>query len=130
MSTTDGGMKTDWRERLRLIGKEGFIRAEMMRLGFWPPSEEVAQQAAGAEAELRLLYDELARLRGQLNDIDAEIRNAEDIPRLLAEIRRRRIERVRAERARKRAERERLRQLITAYDRAGLPPAYVRKDEG
>ncbi len=34
------------RQRLKEIGKDAFIREEMVRLGFWPPSPEIAEQSA------------------------------------------------------------------------------------
>src|SRR3712207_1193970 len=117
MSNQESETKLNWREHLRLIGKEGFTRAEMIRLGFWPPSEEVAQQAEAAEAELRELYDELAKLRGRLGEVEAELKEVEDIPKLIAAIRKRRIERVRTERARKRVEREKQREEKQRKDR-------------
>src|SRR5688572_29565905 len=98
-------MQTNWRVHLRLIGKQGFIRAEMIRLGFWPPSEAIAQQAASAEAQLGKLYDELAELREELDVVETAIRESQDVSKLLTEIRRRRIERVWEERARKKVER-------------------------
>ena len=90
-------MKSDWRRRLREIGKDAYIREEMTRLGFWPPSEEAARDAAAAEARLRTLYEELAAARKDLGAVEAEIAAAGDMPALLQEIRRRRIERVRAD---------------------------------
>lgn len=99
-------MTGEQRERFRLVGKAAFIREEMTRLGFWPPSPEAAAKAAVAEAELKSLYEDLAILRTDLGKVEGEIAAAEDVPKLLAEIRRRRIERVRAERAVKKAERE------------------------
>jgi RNA-directed DNA polymerase len=78
----------------------------MTRLGFWPPSDDVAAQAKEAEEQLSVLYKELARLKGDLAQVETEIGAAEDIPYLLQEIRRKRIERVRTERAKKKEERK------------------------
>lgn len=83
----------------------GVIREEMTRLGFWPPNEEVGRQAAEAMAELRVRYSELAELRDQLNRLEKEVGDAQNVTAMIAEIRKRRIERVRAEREVKRAER-------------------------
>jgi retron-type reverse transcriptase len=92
-------MTTGWRERMQRIGKMGFIREEMERLGFWPPNPQVAEQAAEAEKQLAVLYRELTKLQGDLADIQTQIKDAGDVEKLLQEIRKRRIERVRAERA-------------------------------
>lgn len=93
------------RQRLKEIGKDAYIREEMVRLGFWPPSPEIAEQSAEAERKLRPLYDELVAVRRELDGVETEIRQSGDVPVLLAEIRRKRIERVRSARAVKKAER-------------------------
>ena len=77
--------KAYWRDRVREVGLEGVIREEMARLGFWPPSEEVAQQAAASLAALRVRYEELSELRDQLSRIERELGDAENIVALLAE---------------------------------------------
>jgi RNA-directed DNA polymerase len=117
-SESKGGMIANWREQLRLLGKDAFVRQEMTRLGFWPPSSDVAREAEEAEAHLRVIYDELKGLRQRLGDLEAQIRDAEDVPKLLAEIRRKRIERVRAKRAQQKAERAQERAAARERDRA------------
>ena len=108
MSGTNPGdgqeMQANWRSRLKEIGKQAFVREEMERLGFWPPANGVTERAQAAEAELKTLYVELRKAREELTGLDTQIRLAGDIPKLLLEIRRRRIERVRAERERRKAE--------------------------
>lgn len=111
-------MNAEQRERLKQVGRQQFIREEMTRLGFWPPNEEVAQKAESAEAELKVLYEEMAGLRGDLSKVEGEIAGSEDIPRLLAEVRRKRIERVRAARAQSKIERENERTQKREDDRA------------
>ncbi|MES2462448.1 MAG: reverse transcriptase family protein [Armatimonadota bacterium] len=98
-------MNAEQRTRLKQLGKVAFIRDEMTRLGYWPPSAEVAARSSEAESKLKPLYEELVRVRTELDSVSAEIAIAGDIPALLAEVRRRRIERVRAERAVKKVER-------------------------
>ncbi|BDI30335.1 reverse transcriptase [Capsulimonas corticalis] len=98
-------MNSEQRKQLAAIGKSAFVREEMVRLGFWPPSPEVAELAAGAEKELRVYYDEMIALRTELNGVEAKIAEAGNIPALLAEVRRKRIERVRAERIARRERR-------------------------
>ena len=99
-------MNTQQRARLKEVGKSAFVREEMTRLGYWPPTPETAQQTQEAEAALRPLYDELVRARTELDSLNTEITQMGDIPALLAQIRRNRIDRVRAERAQKKIERE------------------------
>lgn len=110
-------MNSEQRERLRRVGRDQFIREEMTRLGFWPPDEETAQKAAAAEKELKVLYEELANARDELSKTDKEIGELSDIPKLLGEIRRKRIERVRGERARRKVEREKERAEKREEDR-------------
>lgn len=97
--------KAYWRQRVREIGLEGAIREEMHRFGFWPPNAEVAQQASAALVELRVRYGELADLRDELSRVETELGDVQNIAALIADIRRRRIERVRAERLTRRAAR-------------------------
>jgi len=91
-------MNAEQKKRYQQVGKPAFIREEMTRLGFWPPSPEVAEQAAATEHQLRALYNELALAQTDLSAVEARIAEAGDIPKLLLEVRRKRIERVRAER--------------------------------
>ncbi len=95
-------MNAEQKKRYQQVGKQAFIREEMTRLGFWPPSPEVAAQAAETEQQLKALYAELAQVQTDLAAVEAQIAEAGDIPKLLQEVRRRRIERVRAERAARR----------------------------
>jgi RNA-directed DNA polymerase len=113
----DMSMRSDWRQRLKLIGKDAFIREEMTRLGFWPPDEATRQRAEAAESELKLLYEELAKLRAELAPVEEQLSAAQDVAKLLEEIRRRRIERVRAKREERRKERARKRKARQARDR-------------
>src|SRR5436305_1496228 len=116
MSETSPEARTDWRVRMKQIGKRAFIREEMMRLRFWPPNEEVAEKQAELLTRLRVRYDELAELRDELDRLDLEIAQAKDIPGLLKEIRKRRIERVRAARAARREEQARRQEERRAQD--------------
>jgi hypothetical protein len=111
-------MNAEQRSRLKQLGKVAFIRDEMTRLGYWPPSAEVAARSAASEAQLKPLYEELLRVRTELDTINEEIAKTGNIPALLAEVRRRRIERVRAERAIKKVEREQARTAKREADAA------------
>src|SRR3712207_7015353 len=116
----------DWRQQVKLYGgRKGFIRKELKRLGFWPPApgSKYKHVTAREEEELERLYNQLIELRAplleQLDAVDARIRDAKKqlsnigneaalakkIEDLIAEIRLKRIERVRQEREeRKRSE--------------------------
>src|SRR5947207_2976110 len=107
-----------WRQRLKQVGKEAYVREEMIRLGFWPPDEETARNAEAALAELKIRESDLATLRKELAALEKELNAARDIPALIAEIRKRRIERVRAERVVKRAEKLRREEERRREDRA------------
>ncbi len=89
----------NWKQLLSSLGREEFQLREMERLGFWPPTPEIAAQTADARAQLRALEEQFAPLRKRERELKDEIAKAGNIPALLAEIRTRRIERVKAERA-------------------------------
>lgn len=115
MSDLEQQEPENWRARLRKLGKTAFLREEMLRLGFWPPKSDEARQYAETLAALKAGYAELEPLREALAKLDREIAEVEDLTPILAEIRKRRIERVRAQRearreARMRQEAERRKQ--------------------
>lgn len=109
--------QTNWRDRLRKIGKSAFIQEEMQRLGFWKPDTEAAQKSAEALAALKIRYDELAVLQAELNAVQTELSTAQDVAALLLDIRKRRIERVRAARLEKKEARVRLAEEKRANDK-------------
>ena len=101
MSENTGGQGgQNWRERVRLYGKQAVTLEEMLRLGFWPPDEGTKQRRDQALAELETVQKSLAALRKELATVEGQISTVGDIEALIAEIRKRRIERVRAERER------------------------------
>lgn len=118
-------MTGDQKKRMSELGKSGFIREEMTRLGYWPPSPEKAAEYAALEAALKPLYEERSKASRELREIEKEISEGGDIPRLLGEIRRKRIERVRAERAEKAkvraAERQKKKEADAAWRKKSLP---------
>ncbi|HEX9996862.1 MAG TPA: reverse transcriptase domain-containing protein [Abditibacterium sp.] len=89
---------SDWRARLREQGKEAFQLDELRRLGFWPPSAGLQEQAARAESEVKRLDREMAPLRAQLRKIEGDIARAADVQTAIDEIRKARIARVKAAR--------------------------------
>ncbi len=94
----------NWRERLKEIGKMEFIREEMERLGYWPPEEGVTESAQVAEVQLQELYSRLRPLQAELSAVGKEIQQGGTIEKLLLEVRKKRIERVRAAREVRREE--------------------------
>lgn len=90
------------RDRVRLYGNEAVELEEMIRLGFWPPDEMAAERRSEALERLRRLTRELGQLREELAAVEEQISEAESVEALIADIRRRRIERVREERERRR----------------------------
>lgn len=105
-STTDNETKVapkDWRERLRIQGKEAFQIEEMRRLGFWPPPEGVEAQIEVAEREVARIDRELAPLREELASVETEIARLSDVQSAIDEVRKNRIERVKRERIERRA---------------------------
>lgn len=118
-------MTAEERERLKEVGKTAYIREEMVRLGYWPPSPEAAEQSAAAERRLKPLYEELIAVRKELSAVDKQIAAVGDVPALLAEIRKNRIERVRSARAVQRVEKVKAqtekRQRDALWRKATLP---------
>ncbi len=115
MSENSGGQ--NWRERVRLYGKQAVTLEEMLRLGFWPPDDQAAVRREQALAELETVQKELRALRSQLSKVEGQLNTAGDIESILDEIRKRRIERVRAEREQRRAEKARQQEEHRAADR-------------
>jgi hypothetical protein len=71
----------------------------MERLGFWPPSPEIAAKTAETRAALKTLEEQIAPLRKRERELQNEIAKVGNVPALLGEVRQKRIERVKAERA-------------------------------
>jgi hypothetical protein len=67
----------NWRERVRRIGNQAFIREEMERLGFWTPESVRSEQAAAALAELRATTGEPRVSRAHLRRFRAFLHHCE-----------------------------------------------------
>lgn len=105
---------SDWRKQIKELGKREFQRREMERLGFWPlpaPDSDKERELQGKlsqlNREMRAVADQSRTLRLRENALETELAQAADIEAKIAEIRRRRIERVKAARIEKRGRRER-----------------------
>ena len=115
MAAENESVPTDWRARIKELGKQAFEMAEMRRLGFWPPREGLQAEIEIAEREVARLDRETAPLRRELTVLESEIAKAADVQSALDEIRRRRIERSKAQRAERKERRAR-----EAVERAAL----------
>lgn len=80
----------EWRQRIKVVGKENFEIEEMVRLGFLENSSEAEKLVKEIAA--------LAKAREQLIAVDEEIAGLGDVQKHLDSIRKARIERVKAER--------------------------------
>ena len=105
---------SDWRKQIKELGHREFQRREMERLGFWPPPADNSDKTRDLQTklgelnrEMREVADQSRPLRLRETQLETELADAADIEAQIAEIRRRRIERVRAARLEKRARRER-----------------------
>lgn len=105
---------SNWRKQIKELGKQAFQRREMERLGFWPPpapdsdkERDLQGKLRALNTEMRAVADKSRPLRLRENRLETELAGAANLEAQLAEIRRRRIERVKAARLEKRARRER-----------------------
>jgi len=128
MSDETLGLDPRWKERVRVVGKDVFVRQEMMRLGFWKPGETLKMSDLEREkfvADLEESYQRLSELRSELSKITREIAGLGDIKALMEIAQERRIERVakeRAERKLRKAEEQRVRQEADSKRRRVTPP--------
>jgi len=115
VASQDLALNPDWKERIAQIGKQNFVREEMLRLGF--VSKKLSdEERARIQGFLDQAYPRLKELRKDLAEIRSQIEGINDIESLLKEVRRERIERVKREReerkVRKAEEQERRRQAL------------------
>jgi len=116
-TTTAAGGGQSLLARFRTYGRSVVIMEEMVRLGFWPPDADAEEKREQALTEIRAYQAELLDLRRELRRVEGEIEAATDVEALIAEIRKRRIERVRAEREQRRVEKARRQEEQRAADR-------------
>lgn len=97
MAAQDLALNPDWRERIAQIGKQNFVREEMLRLGF--VSKKLSDnERARIQGFLDKAYPRLKELRKDLAEIRGQIDGINDIESILKDVRRERIERVKRER--------------------------------
>lgn len=115
MTAEKKAISADWREQVQLLGPRAFENIEMVRLGFL--SQETMDQLLVESDISKAQYDkalkEIAEARKELSRLTDQIDKLQDVERAIAEIRTRRIARVKLERA---ARRER--KAAEAADRA------------
>ena len=97
MAEQDLALNPDWQERISQIGKQNFVREEMLRLGFFSNKLKKAERDR-IQAFLDEAYPRLAELKKDFTEIRAQIGDINDIDALLKDVRRERIERVKRER--------------------------------
>jgi hypothetical protein len=97
VASQDLALNPDWRKRIAQIGKQNFVREEMLRLGF--VSKKLSEEdRARIQGFLDQAYPRLKELKKDLAEIRSQIDGINNIESLLKEIRRERIERVKRER--------------------------------
>ena len=124
------GMSLDdqWRERVRQVGKRNFENEEMLRLGFI--TEDALERLETHGIRMEAYREALARLReanAALRATDARLAEVRDVSYLIAQIRTRRIERVKEARGVRRAQKEHLaaQQREEAARRRREEPAFL-----
>lgn len=95
----------NWRERIKLLGKQAFEIAEMERLGFWPPDEATRTRTQAAREALARVQSEIEPLRKRERELEKTLSQLSDLETLIKEARAIRIERSRAQRRERKEER-------------------------
>ena len=88
----------NWRERIKLLGKQAFEIAEMERLGFWPPDDATRTRTQNAREALARVQSEIEPLRKRERELEKTLSQLSDLETLIKEARAIRIERSRATR--------------------------------
>ena len=107
----------NWRDRIEKVGKSTFQRQEMLRLGFWEPKDIPTDELASLQNKLNETVNLLGEKRTQLGEVNKKIKEAQDVKKLLAEIRKRRIQKSLKEREIRKAETKERKQDKTTQDR-------------
>lgn len=97
MADNDLALNPDWQKRIAQIGKQNFVREEMLRLGFVRPTLGESERLR-IKSFLDQAYPRLAELKKDLAAIRTQINEIGDLESILKEVRRERIERVKLER--------------------------------
>ena len=82
----------NWQKRLEKVGKNTFQRQDMLRLGFWEPKQIPADEVASLRNKLNETVNLLDKKRTQLGEVHKKMKEAQNVKKLIAEIRKRRIQ--------------------------------------
>ena len=88
----------DWKKNIKLLGKDGFEKSEMIRLGFWKPDAK-SFSLDEEQKKLLKLYELQAQKNQHLNELNQKLKDAKDLEQQIEKIREIRIKRSRANRA-------------------------------
>ena len=122
MVPQDLALNPDWNERITQIGRQNFVREEMLRLGFSSRLSE--EERLRIQAFLDHAYPQLRELKKDLAEIRTKIDSIGDFDFLLKEVRRTRIEKVkrqREERKVRKAEEQEQRRHLLAEEKHNTP---------
>jgi len=95
---------SNWKEEIKVLGKQAFEIQDMLNLGFLKVEAEKLE-------ELKAKYKELNTIGAEIRKLNKELEGIEDITPIIKEIRQKRIERVRAERAIRKIEKEEFKKI-------------------
>ena len=117
----------NWQKRLEKVGKNTFQRQEMLRLGFWEPKQIPADEVASLRNKLNETVNLLDEKRTQLGEVHKKMKEAQNVKKLIAEIRKRRIQKSLKEReVRKTETKERQQENATKdRERRKVTPPYL-----
>ena len=117
----------NWQKRLEKVGKNTFQRQEMLRLGFWEPKQIPADEVASLRNKLNETVNLLDEKRTQLGEVHKKMKEAQNVKKLIAEIRKRRIQKSLKEREiRKTETKERQQENATKdRERRKVTPPYL-----
>ena len=87
-------LNNQWKKRLKELGQGAFEFEEMIRLGFIDLDDIKGVDKKMTIEESKEVFEELAKINSELLEVDKEIDSINQIEELLAEIRSRRIKRV------------------------------------
>ena len=105
-----------WRERIKQVGKESFQKEEMLVLGFWKPTSLKGRDLDNAKNHLQETLNKLSTKRKELGELFKKIRDAQDVEKIIFEIRKRRIERVKVKKEERRIAKKAQKETKTKKD--------------
>ena len=107
----------NWKDRIEKVGKNTFQRQEMLRLGFWEPKEIPADEVASLRNKLNKTVNSLSEKKTKLGEVHKKIKETQNVKKLIAEIKKRRIQKSLREREIRKTETQERKQENTIKDR-------------